>query len=233
MASANPLKPTPWDSAIYGVETFELLVVSEEALALAARTPGHHTAKVDPLASKRLLHAYGFYYCDTLIEPHCRAADLVRFPREGIRLSSDDTLEAMLEVCHGAFAHDRFHRDFNLEGRLADQRYDRWLEQLRREAKVFGLHFGGRLAAFIALSGNRMVLHAVAAEHRGKGLAKYLWSAACTHFFESLGLDELESSISPANLPVLNLYASLGFRFGRCTDVYHRLVAPASTPMGR
>jgi ribosomal protein S18 acetylase RimI-like enzyme len=66
-----------------------------------------------------------------------------------------------------------------------------------------------------------MVLHAVAREFRGRGLAKYLWSAACHHFFDVFGFEVLESSISAANLPVLNLYTSLGFRFRNCCDVYH------------
>ena len=68
---------TPWDSAVYGIDTFEIGRVTPEALAHAARTPGHYTVKVDPLASKKALHDAGFYYCDTLLEPHCTAADLV------------------------------------------------------------------------------------------------------------------------------------------------------------
>jgi GNAT superfamily N-acetyltransferase len=228
MQAADFLKRTPWDSAIYGVETYELLRISEDVLSRVAAMPGHYTAKVDPLAPKKLLDDFGFYYCDTLIEPHCRAGELSRFAREGVAVANGIALEPLLAICHGAFAHDRFHRDFNLKPADADRRYDQWLRQLHAAGDVHGLLLDGELAGFIALSANRMVLHALAPEYRGKGLAKYLWSAACAHFFEDLGLETLESSISAANLPVLNLYASLGFSFRNGTDVYHRVVGEAA-----
>jgi ribosomal protein S18 acetylase RimI-like enzyme len=230
MDPADFLKRTPWDSAIYGIETYELRRVSEDVLLRVVSQSGHYTAKVDPLASKKLLHDFGFYYCDTLVEPYCAARDLVRFAREDVAVSQDIALEPLLAICHGAFAHDRFHRDFNLERADADRRYDHWLEQLHHDGAVHGLLFDGRLAGFIALSANRMVLHAIAPEYRGRGLAKYLWSGACAHFFDRLGFDTLESSISTTNLPVLNLYASLGFRFRNATDVYHRIVGDPASP---
>lgn len=229
MKDSDFLRRTPWDSAVYGVETYELQRISKDVLARAVSAPGHYTAKVDPLASKKLLHDFGFYYCDTLIEPHCRAGELYNFARADVEVSADVALEPLLAICHGAFAHDRFHRDFNLEPADADRRYDQWLRQLHGAGEVHGLLLGDRLAGFIALSGNRMVLHALGPEYRGKGLAKYLWSVACTHFFEDLGREMLESSISVANLPVLNLYASLGFSFRNAADVYHRVVETART----
>ena len=70
---------------------------------------------------------------------------------------------------------------------------------------------------------NKLVLHAVSEKFRGGGLAKYLWSVACKDLF-GRGHQELTSSVSAANLPVVNLYASLGFRFRNSLDVYHRLV---------
>jgi ribosomal protein S18 acetylase RimI-like enzyme len=228
MRPEDALRSTPWDSAAYGVDAREILEVSADVLAYAAATPGHYTAKVDPLSSKKLLHEFGFYYCDTLIEPYCTAGDLVRFERHGVAVTTEASPQELLAICHGAFSHDRFHRDFNLSARGADARYDTWLAELQRAGGAYGLILEDRLAGFIALSGNRMVLHAVAREFRGRGLAKYLWSAACGHFFDRLGIDVLESSVSAANLPVVNLYASLGFRFRNARDVYHLMVGAAA-----
>ena len=39
-----------------------------------------------------------------------------------------------------------------------------------------------------------------------------------------VGHEEVKSSISAANIAVLNLYASLGFSFSKPQDIYHRLV---------
>jgi RimJ/RimL family protein N-acetyltransferase len=227
MRAEGLIDPTPWDSRALGAETFEVKRVTPEAMALVAGTPGHYTVKIDPLASKRLLHDSGFYYCDTLIEPHCVRAELVEHPRAGVTVSRDVTLAELRPLCHGAFAHDRFHRDFSVAPAAADARYDNWLAQMHAAGQVYGVRLDGELAAFIALVGNRMVLHAVAQPRRGEGIAKYLWSAACRHFFDEAGLDRLESSVSAANLAVVNLYASLGFRFRNPTDVYHRLVPRA------
>lgn len=217
------IKPTPWDRAAFGMPTWELTEYSEKALQQAVQTVGHYTLKVDPLADKRLLHEYGFYYCDTLVEPYCTAAGLraVRHPKANI--SKDVDAGQAVAICHGAFTHGRFHRDFNLPKAAADLRYDNWLKQLLEEEHVYGLYWQGMLAGFIGYSGNKLVLHALAEKYRGKSLSKYWWSAACSELLEN-GHEEVRSSISAINLPVLKLYASLGFSFDNTRDIYHRLV---------
>jgi hypothetical protein len=217
------IKPTPWDTAAIGLPTWELLEYSEASLQQAVQTPGHYNIKVDPLADKRLLHEYGFYYCDTLIEPRCNAARL------RTSLHPDATISKALDACqvlaigHGAFVHGRFHRDFNLTKEAADLRYDNWLKQLLEAQQVYGLYWQGALAGFICYSGNNLVLHAVAEKYRGKCLSKYWWSAVCSQLLAN-GHDEVKSSISATNLAVINLYASLGFSFNHPQDIYHRLV---------
>jgi predicted GNAT family acetyltransferase len=88
---------------------------------------------------------------------------------------------------------------------------------------VYGVFWRDELAGFIAYSNNNLVLHAVVEGYRGKGLAKYWWSAVCAELFAA-GHEEVKSSISAANVAVLNLYASLGFSFRNALDIYHRLV---------
>lgn len=217
------IKATPWDTAAFGMPTWELLEYSAAALQQAAQTAGHHTLKVDPLADKRLLHECGFYYCDTLIEPYCNAVRLRAAHHPDATISKEVDTEQVLAICHGAFAHGRFHRDFNLPKAAADQRYDNWLEQLLGVQQVYGLYWQGELAGFIGYSGNNLVLHALAGKYRGKGLSKYWWSAVCSELLAN-GNEKVKSSISAANLAVLKLYASLGFSFNNPQDTYHRLV---------
>lgn len=219
------IKPTPWDTAAFGMPTWELCDYSEAALQLAAQTAGHHTLKVDPLADKGLLHEYGFYYCDTLIEPHCNAARLRQLYHPAATITREVEVQQVLAICHGAFEHGRFHRDFNLPKAAADLRYDNWLRQLLEAGQVYGLYWQGELAGFIAYSGNNLLLHALAEKYRGKGLSKYWWSAVCTELLAA-GQTDVKSSISAGNLAVLNLYASLGFIFNHSQDVYHRMTRP-------
>lgn len=221
--SQPTLISTPWDAAAFGVPTYELADASASSLRLAAQTPGHHTVRVDPLASKQLLHESGFYYCDTLIEPRCTADRLKICTHPETAISKNVTWQELYPICHGAFSHGRFHRDFNLSRASADLRYDTWLKQLHEQQNVYGLFWRNELSGFIAYTGNKLVLHAVAGPFRGKGLAKYWWGAVCTGLFGA-GCEEVSSSISAANIAALNLYASLGFGFGHPVDIYHLLV---------
>jgi predicted dehydrogenase len=115
------------------------------------------------------------------------------------------------------------HRDFNVERRLADLRYENWLRTLHAAGKVYGLTWEGGLAGFIAHEGGKLVLHALGGGHRGRGIARHLWSAVCADLVRN-GASELSSSISIANTAALNLYASLGFRFRNPVDIYHRVI---------
>jgi ribosomal protein S18 acetylase RimI-like enzyme len=222
MASGELIRRTSWDRPALGCDTFELANAGAEAMAQAS-APGHYTVKVDPLSDKRILHENGFYYCDTLLEPYCNREHLAGATHPDATLTREVPLADLLRICHGAFAHGRFHRDFGVSRERADCRYDGWLQQLHDAGKVYGLLHRDGLAGFIAAEGGNLVLHAVAEQHRGHGFAKYWWTAVCQELFAA-GHREVTSSISATNLAALNLYASLGFRLRHPVDVYHRVI---------
>ncbi len=224
MSEVSLIRATPWDMAVFGIPTWELLEYTAVALQQATHTTGHHTVKVNPLADKRLLHDYGFYYCDTLIEPNCNLVRLFAAHHPDASISKEINNDHALAICHGAFSHGRFHRDFNLSKAVADQRYDNWLKQLLETQQVYGLYWQGELAGFIGYSGNNLVLHAILERFRGKGLSKYWWSAVCNELLLNNNT-VVKSSISATNLPVYKLYASLGFSFNNPQDIYHCMVA--------
>lgn len=217
------LVATPWDEKIFNIPTWEVVNPVEEVLVGLASHPGHYTCKVDSLFPKESLHRHSFYYCDTLLEPFAVRQRFVAFYHDQVGINPSPGKDEILKISHGAFRHGRFHRDFNLDPALADRRYDQWTCQLCDEGNVFGLTFEGNLAAFFGFRENRVVLHAVAETFQGKGLGKYLWSRACCELFER-GHNELCSSVSASNLAIVNLYASLGFRFRQPLDIYHRMV---------
>lgn len=215
------IRRVEWDSAAFGRDCYEVTAPEEAALREAAVQPGHYAIKVDPLADKAALHRHGFYYVDTLLEPHC-ARERFAGQRDGrVACTRDERLEDLLAICHGAFEHGRFHRDFNLPRAGADLRYDNWLRQVHAAGDAYGLRYDGALAGFVAVTGNRLVLHAMAPAFRGRGLARCLWTAVIDGLFAQ-GHAEVSSSISAANLAAVNLYQSLGFRLRHPLDVYHR-----------
>lgn len=222
MATDSGFEMVPWDSKVFGIDAFEIREASAEVLAEAAGVPGHFTVRVDPLFPKKPLHESGFYYCDTLIEPYCTANAFNYYGHEKVTISEDVSIAELVAVLAGAFRYDRFHRDFNIEGRSADLRYENWLKDLYFAKNCLGLLFDGQVAGFFCFTQEKILLHALHENFRGRGLAKFFWSAACRKMFDS-GHAEIRSSISAANVPVLNLYASLGFRFRNPVDIYHRL----------
>lgn len=213
---------SPWDQKVFGIPCYEIDGFTLETAQWAQKHPGHYTARVSPLANKKVLEQQGFYYCDTLIEPFCTQEQFVAHQDNRASLSKAVALEDLLPISNQAFTFGRFHKDFNLSKTLADQRYDDWLTQLYNEGKVIGLHFNGRLVGFIAVDNSHLVLHAMHSQFRGQGIAKFLWSAVCTELFIS-EISEISSSISAANLTAVNLYCSLGFKFRNAKDIYHRL----------
>lgn len=214
--------PTPWDKKALGIDTYELLEYTEEALEAARKKSGHYTIKVDPLSSKKNFQKFGFYYCDTLIEPFCSIEKFKFWHSESVYIDKNVDVSELLHIGSGSFKHGRFHRDFNVDKISADKRYDNWLRQLHKEGNVFGIFYEGKIVSFFGYSSEKIVLHSVIEDIRGKGLAKYLWSAGCKELFES-GHRELTSSVSSSNVAIINLYSSIGFKFRNPLDVYHGL----------
>lgn len=220
---------TPWDLKAFGFNTFEIAYTSDDSFKevvdkiFRENQKGHYTVRLDPLKSKKILHEFGFYYCDTLIEPYCSVDNLIVHQREGLYISEVVDINHLAKTVDGAFSHGRFHRDFKLNRDLADIRYDLWLRELYQLNQVFGLMFFDEIAGCWGYSGNKILLHALSEKYRGKRMAKYFWSVACQKLFEK-GYPELISSISASNVAVLNLYLSLGFRFRNPVDIYHLMV---------
>lgn len=223
MPKPGQIRPVPWDTAAFGFDCYDVVNPAAESLRAVLTQPGHYTAKVDPLTDKRFLHDAGFYYVDTLIEPWCTSGQLVHLDHPDVAFSTQVALDPVATICRKAFLHGRFHRDFHIDRARADRRYENWLRQLHAEGRVLGLIFKDEIAGFIAHQNGSLVLHAMGEAHRGRGLAKYFWSAVCRHLFAQ-GQAELRSSISFVNIAVINLYSALGFRFRNPIDIYHRMV---------
>lgn len=217
------IKASPWDVEALGMSAYEIVDYSEVALQQALKNFGHYTIKVNPLTDKRMLNEYGFYYCDTLIEPYCTIDKLRAQIHCNASISKEFDSDQLLQICDGAFNYGRFHRDFNVNKTAANLRYENWLNHLISDQQVFALYWGNELAGFVAHDHNSLVLHAVSEGFRGKGLAKYWWSEVMQALF-FMGHKNVKSSISASNLAALNLYASLGFSFKNPVDVYHRLI---------
>jgi len=229
----NKIKKIPWDSKVFGLDAFEIVDTSDKNISDAIKNPGHYTIKVDPTFSREVLHRNGFYYCSTLVEPYCKANCFIFHEDKSVSLSTDADIVALEPLMKGIWQFDRFHKDFNIDPELADQRYINWLYDLIKSNSVLTLRYNEDIAGFFAFDHNKIVLHALSTQFKGKGLAKMFWSAACRKLFNK-GYQELTSSISISNILAVNLYYSLGFKLRHPKDVYHRLVKdPSKSPIAQ
>ncbi len=218
---------TPWDREVFGVETYEIIAhgngsLNPEVEALV-QNPGHYTLKVNPLSSKEDIQQLGFYYVDTLIEPFCKESDFRPHSHPSAYLQDQMTSKELEPLVLGVFKHGRFHRDFNLDPHLSDLRYLNWASQLNQSGQLIGLGFDQNLIGFFAFDKAKILLHSILPTYQGKGLGKYLWTPACQRLFAQ-GNSEIYSSVSTANLAIVNLYISLGFKMRNPLDVYHKMV---------
>lgn len=222
MQNSEYIIKTPWDSKVLGIDTYELKHITPKIIEDIKNIKGHFTIRTNPLFCKKILHDNGFYYCDTLIEPFCSADKFKGVYNDVITLSREIKFDELIKISDGTFVYDRFHRDFHIDKKAADLRYSNWLKQFYQEKNVIGLMHKNKLAGFWCVTENKIWLHALSEKHRGKGLAKYFWSSGCKSLFDA-GHNEILSSISCSNMPVLNLYAFLGFKFRNPLDIYHKL----------
>jgi ribosomal protein S18 acetylase RimI-like enzyme len=214
------LTPVPWDTKAFCFNCYEVSPLELDHLEELRKIPGHFTLRLNPLMSADQIQQFGFKYVDTLIVPACHRDDFVAYSNSQVSIAKSINLSDVSSLASNAFMHGRYHRDYSIPRHLAEKRYQNWLNDLYVADKVVGIEYQGRLAAFIAIEGSKLILHAVHSELRGHGLAKYLWTPVCEDLFEK-GQTTIESSISAANLAVVNLYARLGFTIQSAQDIYH------------
>jgi len=218
------VREAPWDSRAFGKDSFEITCWSPEVVEWVSKTPGFFTLKIPSESGKGAFESCGFYYCDTLLEPACTKDKFIGFEDNCCFVSREYDLEKILQIVYGTFTHDRFHKDINISGHVADQRYINWLMDLHDQKRLWAFYYGKNRepAGFWACDRiGKIVLHALSKIYRGKGLAKYFWTKGCRMLFES-EFEILRSSISASNLGVVNLYSSLGFSMKNSIDVYHK-----------
>ncbi|HET7628499.1 MAG TPA: GNAT family N-acetyltransferase [Bacillales bacterium] len=219
---SNLIRPTPWDEKAFDIRTFVLDEASEETLRQTCE-PGHYTVKMDPLASKKAVVMHGFYYGDTLLKPVVSRSTFRPFKNDRCAVADMSNIAAAQQIAAAVYRHDRFHRDFNMSNSGADKRFANWLAQLHEEDTVWKLTHDESLAGFAGIQDDHIVLYGMRPSFQGRGFSKYFWSLICKKLFAN-GYGEVSTSISACNVAMVNLTASLGFRFREAVDVYHKYV---------
>lgn len=237
---------TPWDTSSFGfaVGQIDAMECRERTVSPALVQPFFQwldandvrlvscRLRYDQLIESMLLEDCGFRFVETVLHPY---VDLSTYHCEGLQdtnisVAPAETSDiATLEVIAAkAFVHGRIHMDPRLGSELGGRRYSRWvrtsLEHPSQRLLKITDDAGVILGLFITEAcQNRSVywhLTAIAPEQQGRGYGQRIWRAMLARHAQE-GMQLVRTTITAGNVPVLNLYSKLGFRFLPPESTFH------------
>jgi hypothetical protein len=241
----------PWDEAIFGfpVADFRIgaappdvrdLPAFREALLRFCRQTrcdlisARVTATAPPLVS--LLLKAGFIYVDFCLLTTLSKLTPESLPKSrfAVRPAQSRDHEAIYQISASAFQFGRYHSDPYFPRELANRRYVQWmrnaLESSDPEDLTFVLASPERVFGFMHVvircrdAGLRL-----GAVVPGSSLGHFLYSETL-RAVSGLGAMSASTSVSAANVGVLNIYSALGFRFSRPEVILHWRSSQATGP---
>lgn len=193
------------------------------------------------MAAQLVIAKHGFHYIETALTPTCRLSKnllLENFRSNRAELLPRKFLTAALQVCTlqpgdsecheqikriaaESFVSDRFHIDPHCLNHLADRRYVLWVTDLLQSDACFHLLYNhDQLIGFLVRAGSRLLLAGFARTYAMSGLGEYFWLSVLNSMAAE-GIELVTTQISTNNLPVLNMYARLGFKFRDAVSLFH------------
>jgi GNAT superfamily N-acetyltransferase len=184
----------------------------------------------DRHAESMLLESAGFRFVEMVCQPVLEAVGTLALPPHiplDVALCTPDDVAAVEAIAGTAFGHERFHADPRLPPGIGDARYRNWARNsaTHPRQRIHVLREAGRPVAFFvteALEDGTTYWHlnAVAPGAQGRGIGRRAWLTMIARAAHE-GATRVRSSIVMRNLRVLNLYASLGFRFEAPSMTFH------------
>jgi RimJ/RimL family protein N-acetyltransferase len=234
----------PWDSEVFGfpVAQIDRIELADAAEASAAY---HHfeqwrdglavrmvTCRLDHFALQEsmFLEGCGFRFVELVYRPSL-CLEHTDFPES--ELVIEPALPADLPeieaIAGDAFSTGRYLLDWRLNPAHSHLRYRNWVRSSATSAnqEVLKGSLHGQIVGFFIIErrADQSVywhLTAMAKRWQGQGLGKRLWQAFAMRARLD-GASRIETTISGHNLPVMNLYARLGFRFDAAQMTLHWL----------
>lgn len=235
----------PWDSEVLGypVASISRLVVKDARKfepVMAAFTGWLDANRIklvscrmplDALDASFALEQAGFRFIETVLHPVCQDLQRLQIEPQGLRVTGVEPveLEAVVRLAEQCFSHERFHVDPRLDSQAANRRYGNWVRNTAGHSgqRLLKITEGDALVAFFVVEAFETDsaywhLTAVVPEFQGKGYGKRVWRAVMG-WHRDRGAESLSTTISVRNVPVLNLYSSLNFRFLPPEMTFHLL----------
>ena len=147
-------------------------------------------------------------------------------PRITVRTADSSDRARILSIASSAFHLGRYHADPRFPREAADRRYRTWMERALAEREgtwvaVAGPPGAARGFLHAEISGTAADIRLAAVDPDGGGIAGPELFRGALHELARRGVRRVTARMSAANCAVLNVYASLGFRFDDPESVLH------------
>ena len=247
----------PWDTEIFGFPVAAWQPGEAEAVAAdrgAFRTRFEAwagagrielvacTVVADDRAWQAVLPELGFTFVEQTVRIALRVqAFEAPAPSTPVRLATPDDGPAMDEIASHAFRHGRYHADPRFPRALADDRYQYWVRSTFRSTvprdRVYVLGRPGTVKGFFQLQLNedRAEVGIIAVPKALQGSRAGADLVAGTQLaLKADGVRWITSKVSAANVGLISLVASYGYRFRQpeATFHWHAPTAPHLLPRG-
>ena len=189
-----------------------------------------------------LLEQKGFYFVETVLVPYTKLKTntvLGRFVAnkseflpaqyslDGCKVAvinrEDSSLcQRIRDIAVESFVDDRFHCDPRCDKTIANKRFSYWVDDLLADTNItfYVITCYDEPAGFMTRKTNELVLGGLSRQYVGKGIAKFLWLSVLKDMLDE-GHSAVHTLIAVNNIPVLNLYVGLGFKFKDPAATFH------------
>lgn len=140
----------------------------------------------------------------------------------GVDKKDTSVLQRIKDIALDSFVDDRFHRDWQCDKETASRRFSYWVDDLAADSEVtlFIITHHDVGEGFMARKAGNLILGGLSRQSVGKGIGKFFWLSVLEDMFNK-GFSDVHTLISVNNIPVLNLYAGLGFKFRDPAVTFH------------
>ena len=235
----------PWDTVVLGfrvaaVDSLQLVAADgahDCLVALDAWSRGNNVhlltcrLPADHLRESMTLEAHGFRFVETVLHPFKDLTSHRANVATGIAIApaTDADIARIKRWATRVFRFERYHSDPRIEDAAANARYGYWVEDAwrRRTASLLTAvdETSGDLCGFFLVQDEspevNWLLTAIDPGRRGEGLGGRVWRAMLDHHLRA-GARRVTTTISSRNVPVMGLYASLGFKYLAPEMTFHR-----------
>ena len=205
------------DPALTGVVTRLLDTCRAKDVALVSCRIG-----VEQIAESMLLEQHGFRHIEVVLHPELRLDRPLDWPPPSVcesRPARQEDLPELERIAQTAFVNERFYVDPRISRSIAASRYVGWMKSAlaHDSQRLHAILYQGQVVGFFVIERRAdgvcyWHLNAISPDWHGRGIGKAAWQRM-VNVAQVDGCAAVQTCIAVRNVKVMNLYASLGFRF--------------------